>query len=114
MITLLDYGAGNVRSVVNAIEHLGGTVRAAAGLIAPRPYVQVNGKDDGIFLIDGAKACFEQAQKCYAAAGAPEKCRLVIGDAGHRFYAAAAWPVLASDIFIMPHLHNSIFSQFHS
>ncbi len=27
MITLLDYGAGNVRSVVNAIEHLGETVR---------------------------------------------------------------------------------------
>lgn len=27
MITLLDYGAGNVRSVINAIEHLGETVR---------------------------------------------------------------------------------------
>ncbi|RLC28480.1 MAG: imidazole glycerol phosphate synthase subunit HisH, partial [Deltaproteobacteria bacterium] len=23
MITLLDYGAGNVRSVINAIEHIG-------------------------------------------------------------------------------------------
>ncbi len=29
MITLLDYGAGNVRSVINAIEHLGETVRVA-------------------------------------------------------------------------------------
>lgn len=27
MITLLDYGAGNVRSVVNAVEKLGGTIR---------------------------------------------------------------------------------------
>ncbi len=27
MITLLDYGAGNVRSVVNAIERLGGTIK---------------------------------------------------------------------------------------
>ena len=27
MITLLDYGAGNVRSVVNAIESLGETVK---------------------------------------------------------------------------------------
>ena len=27
MITLLDYGAGNVRSVVNALERLGETVR---------------------------------------------------------------------------------------
>jgi glutamine amidotransferase/cyclase len=30
MITLLDYGAGNVRSVTNAIEKLGETVRVAA------------------------------------------------------------------------------------
>ena len=30
MITLLDYGAGNVRSVINAIEHLGGQVRVLA------------------------------------------------------------------------------------
>jgi glutamine amidotransferase/cyclase len=30
MITLLDYGAGNVRSVVNAIERLGETVRVCA------------------------------------------------------------------------------------
>ena len=29
MITLLDYGAGNVRSVVNAIERLGETVKTA-------------------------------------------------------------------------------------
>ena len=27
MITLLDYGAGNVRSVINAIEKLGETVK---------------------------------------------------------------------------------------
>jgi glutamine amidotransferase/cyclase len=31
MITLLDYGAGNVRSVINAIERVGETVRVAAG-----------------------------------------------------------------------------------
>ncbi len=40
MITLLDYGAGNVRSVVNAIESLGETVAIAASpediLSAPR------------------------------------------------------------------------------
>ena len=27
MITLIDYGAGNVRSVINAIERLGETVK---------------------------------------------------------------------------------------
>ncbi len=30
MITLLDYGAGNVRSVINAIESLGETVKTVA------------------------------------------------------------------------------------
>ncbi|MEE8542080.1 MAG: imidazole glycerol phosphate synthase HisHF, partial [Desulfobacterales bacterium] len=30
MITLLDYGAGNVRSVINAIESLGQKVKVAA------------------------------------------------------------------------------------
>ncbi len=30
MITLLDYGAGNVRSVINALEHLGESVRIVA------------------------------------------------------------------------------------
>ena len=29
MITLLDYGAGNVRSVINAIERIGETVRVS-------------------------------------------------------------------------------------
>ena len=30
MITLLDYGAGNVRSVINAIEKLGGNVKVVS------------------------------------------------------------------------------------
>ena len=30
MITLLDYGAGNVRSVINAIESLGETVKVVS------------------------------------------------------------------------------------
>jgi len=32
MITLLDYGAGNVRSVINAIEKLGEKVNVAADI----------------------------------------------------------------------------------
>ena len=31
MITVLDYGAGNVRSVINAIESLGESVKTVAG-----------------------------------------------------------------------------------
>ncbi len=62
-----------------------------AALIAPRPYVQVNGRDDPIFLQVGAEDAFREAARVYAAAGASENCRLVIGEGGHRFYARAAW-----------------------
>ena len=31
MITFLDYGAGNVRSLINALESLGETVKIIAG-----------------------------------------------------------------------------------
>ena len=62
-----------------------------AGLIAPRLYVQVNGKDDDIFLLEGAERAFGEARRLFTAAGAPENCRLVIGDGGHRFYADDGW-----------------------
>ncbi|MBQ7638592.1 MAG: hypothetical protein IJS90_06810 [Clostridia bacterium] len=64
-----------------------------AGLIAPRVYVQVNGRDDDIFLLSGAKECFDIAKGLYAAAGAKEKCAFVIGEGGHRFYAEPAWKI---------------------
>ena len=34
-----------------------------AGLIAPRIYVQVNGRDDEIFLLSGAQTCFDIAKR---------------------------------------------------
>ena len=91
MITLLDYGAGNVRSVVNAIESLGETVRpvkkpedilaaerlvfpgvgafgsmmeilADRGYIAPlRAYLQSNRPFLGICL--GMQALFEESEE---------------------------------------------------
>jgi dienelactone hydrolase len=64
------------------------------GLFAPRPVVVVAGQDDGIFPIDGVRSVFEQLQRIYAAAGAEEACHLVVGEGGHRFYAADAWPVM--------------------
>ncbi len=62
-----------------------------AGLIAPRIYVQVNGRDDEIFQITGAQECFDAAAKLYAVAGAADRCAFVIGEGGHRFYADPAW-----------------------
>ena len=64
-----------------------------AMLIAPRPLVIVNGVEDGIFPIEAAKRGFDIVKNIYTAAGAPDNCKHVIGNAGHRFYAADAWPV---------------------
>lgn len=64
-----------------------------AGLIAPRPFVVVNGQHDGIFPIDSAKEQMEIAYDLYRDAGAPDMARHVVGPEGHRFYAALSWPV---------------------
>jgi len=62
------------------------------GLIAPRSLVLVHGKEDSIFPEEGVRESFEIIQKLYAAAGVPDRCRLVTGQGGHRFYADDAWP----------------------
>jgi dienelactone hydrolase len=64
-----------------------------ACLIAPRPLVVVAGRDDDIFPIEGVKETFGRIGQIYGAAGAPDRCRLVVGEGGHRFYANLAWPV---------------------
>ena len=64
-----------------------------ACLIAPRPLIVVAGREDHIFPIRGVEETFETIRQIYAAAGASDRCRLVIGEEGHRFYAAPAWPV---------------------
>ncbi len=63
------------------------------GMMAPRPVVIVGGVEDPIFPVKSAKREFKVAKRIYAAAGAPDNVRHVIGHAGHRFYADAAWPV---------------------
>lgn len=64
-----------------------------AGLIAPRPMIVVNGKDDGIFPLESAKEQADVARAYYAAANASDMFEHVIGPEGHRFYAALGWPV---------------------
>lgn len=65
-----------------------------AGLIAPKPLVIVAGREDVIFPVSGVEEAFADLKKIYRAAGAEEKCKLVIGAEGHRFYAEDAWPVM--------------------
>jgi len=64
-------------------------------LIAPRPLIVVCGKDDPIFPLAGVKQEYATVQKVYESLGVADRCALVIGDEGHRFYADASWPVYA-------------------
>ena len=64
------------------------------GLFAPRPVVVVSGREDPIFPHEGTARAFEALRAIYTAAGAPDRCRWVAGDGGHRFYPAQAWPVV--------------------
>jgi dienelactone hydrolase len=62
------------------------------GLFAPKPVVVVAGKTDPIFPIKAVKKAFRDLKSIYKSAGAENKCKLVVGDGGHRFYADDAWP----------------------
>lgn len=64
-----------------------------AALVAPRPLILVAGKDDAIFPIEGVNRAMDTIRAIYEAAGAPDRCRLVVGGEGHRFYPDEAWPV---------------------
>jgi glutamine amidotransferase/cyclase len=74
MITLLDYGAGNVRSVTNAIERLGETVHVAAGaediLAAEKLVFPGVGAFGNMMQILGAKQ-FIAPLKAYLNSGRP-------------------------------------------
>ncbi len=60
----------------------------------PKLFIQVSGITDNYFPIDAAKEVFEKGSATYKEMGSEEKCVLVVGDAGHRFYADLAWPVV--------------------
>lgn len=68
------------------------------GLFAPKPLVVVAGKEDTIFPITATRRAFKALQRIYDAHGAKERCHLVIGAEGHRFYAEEAWPVMLKEI----------------
>ena len=67
-----------------------------AGLIAPRPLAVVSGRQDRIFPMHGVEKAFARIQEIYTAAGVTDRCKLIVGEGGHRFYANLAWPVFRS------------------
>lgn len=75
-----------------------GEMADVAGLIAPRPFCAIQGKEDPIFPIGESRKAFSHLQTIYAAAGVPGNCELYEGPGGHRYYSAGAWP------FVRKHL----------
>jgi dienelactone hydrolase len=64
------------------------------GLAAPKPMVLALGRLDRGLPIEDTRRAFAQVERIYAAAGASDRVRLVIGDEGHRFYGEASWRAL--------------------
>lgn len=69
-----------------------GEMYDVAGLVAPRAFCAISGKDDPIFPIEHGRRAFERLKHIYTVAGVPDKCEHYIGHAGHRYYKDGAWP----------------------
>lgn len=67
-----------------------------SALIAPRPIVIVAGREDHIFPYEGVLSAYSVLERIYKDKGAGDRCRLVTGPAGHKFYPELAWPEFTS------------------
>lgn len=92
--------AGSIGSIVHCdCNYVPGILRLGemyevAGLIAPRPFRALAGREDASFPVGEAEKAFEQLQHIYAVAGAAENCQLYVGKDGHRYYGEGAWPFI--------------------
>jgi dienelactone hydrolase len=75
-----------------------GEFQDVAGLVAPRPLLVVNGRQDLLFPLAEVDRAVEGARKIYAAAGVPERFAHQYGEGGHRFYADLMWPFVGNAI----------------
>ena len=69
-----------------------GEMYDVAGLIAPRPFLAVAGREDPIFPYAGVTLAFERLHCIYEVTGVPDRCQLYTGEGGHRYYKAGVWP----------------------
>lgn len=60
----------------------------------PKYFIQVSGIEDSIFPISAAENVFLKGKQSYEAMQKGDRCTLVKGNGGHRFYADDAWPVV--------------------
>ena len=93
--------AGSIGSIIHCdCNYVPGILRLGemhdvAGLIAPRPFLAVAGRDDPIFPVAHTQDAFKQLAEVYRAAGVPDRCELYIGNGGHRYYKERVWPFIA-------------------
>ena len=71
-----------------------GEMYDVAGLIAPRWFRAIAGKDDAIFPIAAVREAFDRVRNIYRVAGAEDRCSLYVGDGPHRYYSDGAWPFI--------------------
>ena len=69
-----------------------------AGLIAPRPFLAINGRNDEIFPIDATQQAHEKLQRIYGANDARDRCQLHVGRGGHRYYKDPAWSFIGEHL----------------
>lgn len=72
-----------------------GEMHDVAGLIAPRHFLAVAGRDDPIFPIAHTRSAFARLAGIYRAASAADRCELYVGDGGHRYYKKRVWSFVA-------------------
>lgn len=68
-------------------------------LIAPRKLLIVNGVEDYMFPLEGAKACYEVIRRAYEQLGHTNAVVMKVGDAGHQFYPELTWPIMKRELF---------------
>lgn len=69
-----------------------------AGLVAPRAFIAINGREDGIFPIDATRRSFDRLSKIYEANDIADRCELFVGSQGHRYYKDGAWPFISAHL----------------
>jgi dienelactone hydrolase len=71
-----------------------GDLYDVAGLTAPRFFLAVNGRHDGLHSPEDIERSAARAKAIFAAAGCPERFDHRWGEEGHRFYADLMWPFI--------------------
>jgi len=96
MCTFKDSIGAMPHCACNYVPHISGyfDMGELMAMACPKYFVQVSGREDDIFPLFGAKAVFETGKAAYAACGMDDRCVMVVGRGGHRFYADDAWPVV--------------------